>query len=148
MASKKKTPAPEGLGGHNSNYVDYVLKRLGNGATHSEVAHEMKVKFNLGYTKANTIIDTCTDLVFRVEPDYIKHMVAQIRYNTAQTLKSVDEMLETAESDYERQALLKTRMAAIATLQKMLPSRIEIAGDGTNVKQLLFELHDVEEEDE
>ena len=138
---KKNT---KGLGGHNSKYVDYVLKRLGNGATGGEIGQEMKIKFNVSGAKAKAIIDTCTDLVFRVEPDYIKRTVAQIRYNTAQTLQSVDDMLETAESDYERQTLLKTRMAAVATLQKLLPARIEISGDGRDVKQMLFDLHDVD----
>ncbi len=136
----------KGLSGHNSKYVDYVLKRLGNGATTNEIQYEMKSKFKLSAPRAKAIIDTCTDMVFRVEPDYIKRTVAQIRYNTAQTLQSVDEMLETAESDYERQCLLKTRMAAIATLQKLLPARIEISGDGANVKQMLFDLHDIDPE--
>ncbi len=147
MATKKKTLEDINKGKDASQHVDYILKRLGHGATPAEIQWEMKRKFKLSKVKAQTIIDVCTDLVFRVEPDYVTNIVSQIRYNTAQTLQSVDEMLETAESDYERQTLLKTRMAAVSTLQKMLPTKIEVSGGGPNIKKMLFELHDIDEEE-
>ncbi len=125
-------------------HVDYILKRLGNGANKLEIRHEVMTKFKLKGVRAGTMIDTCIDMAFRVDPEYVSQIVAQIKYNVSQTLLSVDEMLENAEG-CERERLLKTRMRAMDTLTKLLPTRIDITSNDVDVRKALFDLHGLED---
>ena len=147
MTKSKKTLAQLKAGKNTSDHIDHILKRLGHGATRAEIVFELHKEFGVPKAKADTVIDTCVDLVFRVEPEYVTNIVAQIRYNTAQTLQGVDEMLEDCTQAVEREQLIRTRMRAMDTLQKLLPTKIDIvATDPDNIRRILFDLHDVEDE--
>lgn len=131
-----------------SQIVDHIMERLSHGATKSELIVELRLAFDVKKTQAEAMIDTCVDVAFRLEPEFVAEVAGQVRHSLGLTMQQIDEMIKRAKSDSVRQMLVKDKLHAIQALQKLLPSQIDITtSDEGRIKQILFDLHGIEEEE-
>jgi hypothetical protein len=131
-----------------SEQVDYIMKRLGHGATSSELIVELKLKFKITPVKAKAMIDTCTDVAFRMSPEYVSEIAGQIRHSIGQTLQGLDTMLEQENSATNKKELLRLRLQCLQSLLKLLPTNINIGGQVDDLSGVLFDLHGIEKKED
>jgi hypothetical protein len=129
-----------------SEVVDYVYERLSHGASDSEIEIELKIKFKWSRVRARTMIDACTDIAFRLNPEYVTQIAGQIKFGTAQTLQSLDMMLAEAKTYDQKVDLIKAKQRTLEGLHKLLPKQIDIATTDKSLKDLMFDLYDLDEE--
>lgn len=130
-----------------SDIVDYVLKRLSNGATKGELQFELRTKYGLKATKSTAIIDTVADVCMRLDPDYVHDVAAAIRRSVSKTLENIDELLAANPCDSTQRELLNLRVRTIAQLQKLLPTQIDISSNNEGLRGVLFDLHGIDKKD-
>jgi len=128
-----------------SDVVDHIMARLGQGASKDELIAELKIKYKIKMVKATTMIDVCTDVAFRLDPNYVAEVAGQIRYSVQKTLQGIDKLIQTEPGVRDQKDLLKMRLHAAQALQKLLPTQIDLnTKDEDGLRGVLFDLHGID----
>jgi hypothetical protein len=127
--------------------IELIFKRFSQGFTKNQIIQEIIQTTDIGPSKTTELVETAKVALVTMSPEFAMEVVSQVRLGLANTMKTIEDLYEAAETKREQQEALSLKLKALSQLRDLAPRQVQMdhfVQTEDETRRILFEVHGID----